>query len=111
MVICVLELTDKKLQSMSILPSFRPSLVLTIVFSFIAPIVLVAGVLGILEIVSIVPRLDITTAAIANAIAQFLATFGSGSSWKGIFILSLTCSFVGALFDGYTFYRYQKLRD
>ncbi len=104
-------LTDKNLHYMSILPSFRPSLVLTIVFSFIAPIVLVAGVLGGLAIVSIVPGLDTSSDAIANAIAQFLATFGSGSSWRGIAIVSLACSFVGALFDSYTFYRYQKLRD
>lgn len=96
---------------MSILPSFRPSLVLTIVFSFMTPIVLVAGVLGGLTVVSIVPGLETASDAFANAIAQFLATFGSGSSWKGVFILSLTCSFVGALFDSYTFYRYQKLRD
>ena len=96
---------------MRILPSFRPSLVLTVGFSFITPIVLVAGVLGGLTVVSIIPGLETTSNEIANAIAQFLATFGSGSSWKGVFILSLTCSFVGGLFDSYTFYRYQKLRD
>lgn len=104
-------LTDKNLHYMSILPSFRPSLVLTIVFSFIAPIVLVAGVLGGLAIVSFIPGLETTSAAISSTVAQFLATFGSGSSWKGIAIVSLACSFVGGLFDSYTFYRYQKLRD
>jgi len=104
-------LTDKNLHYMSILPSFRPSLVLTIVFSFIAPIVLVAGVLGGLAIARYVPGWETTSAAISSTVAQFLATFGSGSSWKGIGILSLTCSFVGGLFDSYTFYRYQKLRD
>lgn len=96
---------------MSILPSFRPSLLLTIVFSFFTPIVLVVGLLGGLTIVSLVPGLGTASAAIASAIAQFLATFGSGSSWQGIAIVSITCSFVGALFDSYTFYRYQKLRD
>lgn len=104
-------LTDKNLHYMSILPSFRPSLVLTIVFSFIAPIVLVAGVLGSLTIARLVPGLGTTSATIASIIAEFLATFGSGSAWRGIAIVGLACSFVGALFDSYTFYRYQKLRD
>ncbi|BDI17489.1 hypothetical protein ANSO36C_32910 [Nostoc cf. commune SO-36] len=56
------------------------------------------------------PGLQDLTEAIATQIMHFLATFGSGTPLRGLFVISLTCSFVGALFDTYAYYRYQILR-
>ena len=99
------------MHQMSILPSFRPTLALTIVFSFVAPIFLVSGLVVSFSVLGHIPGLAAISAAINQGIAQFLAAFGSGNSWIGIAIIGLACSFVGALFDTYTFYRYRKLRD
>ncbi len=99
------------MHQMSILPSFRPKLALTIVFSFVAPIFLVSGLLVSFSLIGHLPGLAAFSAAMSQGIAQFLAAFGSGNSWRGIAIIGLACSFVGALFDTYTFYRYRKLRN
>lgn len=99
------------MHQMSILPSFRPKLALTIVFSFVAPIFLVSGLLVSFSLVGHFPGLAAFSTAMSQGIAQFLAAFGSGNSWRGIVIIGLACSFVGALFDTYTFYRDRKLRN
>ncbi len=96
---------------MSIFPNFLRSLLLTIIFSFIAPIFLVGGALLCLSLIGYIPGLQGMTEAIAAPILQFLSTFGSGSPLQGLFVIALTCSLVGALFDTYAFYRYQNLRD
>ncbi len=106
-----MKLINENMQEMSILPSFRPKLVLTIVFSFVAPILLISGVLISFSLTRHVPGLAAISAATSQGIAQFLAAFGSGNSWRGMAIIGLTCSFVGALFDTYTFYHYRKLRN
>lgn len=94
---------------MSIFPNFLRSLLLTSIFSFVAPILLVGGAL-VISLIGYIPGLQGMGRAIAEPILQFLATFGSGSSFQGLVVISLTCSFVGALFDTYAFYRYQHLR-
>ncbi len=99
------------MQQMSILPSFRPTLALTIVFSFVAPILLVSGMLVSFSLASHLPGLAAISAAMNQGITQFLAAFGSGNAWRGVAIIGLACSFVGALFDTYTFYRYRNLRN
>ena len=98
------------MQQMSILPSFRPTLALTIVFSFVAPIFLVSGLLISFSVLSHLPGLTAISAAINQGITEFLAAFGSGNSWRGMAIIGLACSFVGALFDTYNFNRYRNLR-
>lgn len=95
---------------MSILPSYLRSLLLTIIFSFVTPMLLVGGALVSLSLVSNIPGLQGMGQAIANQVLQFLATFGSGKPFRGTVVISLTCSLVGALFDTYAFYRYQNLR-
>lgn len=99
------------MHQMSILPSFRPKLALTIVFSFLAPILLVSGMLVSFSLLGHLPGLEAISIAINQGIAEFLAAFGSGSSWRGMAIIGLACSFVGALFDTYTFFRYRNLRN
>ncbi len=95
---------------MMILTNFLRSLLLTTLFSFIAPIFLIGGLLAFLSLMVYIPGLPEVIAHIPSAIMRFLATFGSGSSWRGLFVIGLTCGFVGGLFDTYTYYRYQILR-
>ncbi|MEH2347918.1 MAG: hypothetical protein V7K55_07925 [Nostoc sp.] len=95
---------------MTIFINFLRSLLLTIIFSFVAPVLLVGGGLLFLSLIGYFPGLQELTEAIATQIMHFLATFGSGTPLRGLFVISLTCSFVGSLFDTYVYYRYQILR-
>ena len=95
---------------MCILPNFLRSLLLTIVLSFIAPLLLVGGTIVSVSLIGYLPGPEGIAEAIAEQILQFLATFGSGNPLRGLVVISLTCSLVGALFDTYAFYRYQTLR-
>lgn len=95
---------------MNIFTNFLRSLVLTIIFSFVAPMFLIGGILLILSGLGYFPGLQPLTEASARGILHFLAIFGSGNSLRGLLIISLTWSFVGALFDTYAYYRCQILR-
>lgn len=95
---------------MTIFTNFLRSLLLTIIFSFVAPMFLVGGGLLLLSLIGNIPGLQELTSAIATQIILFLVTFGSGTPLRGLFVISLTCGFVGALFDMYAHYRYQILR-
>jgi hypothetical protein len=95
---------------MTIFTNFLRSLLLTIIFSFLAPIFLIGGGLLFLSLIGHFPGLREFTEAMATQIVHFLATFGSGTPLRGLFVISLTCSFVGALFDMYAYYRYQISR-
>ncbi|MBC1240036.1 MULTISPECIES: hypothetical protein [Nostoc] len=95
---------------MTIFTNFLRSLVLTLVFSFVAPIFLVGTGLLLLFVIGQFPGLQDLTEAIATGIVHFLATFGSGTPLRGLFVISLTCGFVGTLFDIYVCYRGQILR-
>jgi len=64
----------------------------------------------VLSLVGYIPGLQGVTEVITTLIMEFLAIFGSGTPVGGLFVISLTCSFVGALFDTYAYYRYQILR-
>ena len=96
---------------MSIVPNFLCSLLLAIVFSFVAPILLVGGVLVSLSLIGYIPGPEGLAESVAEQILHFLATFGSGNPFQGLVVIGLTCSLVGALFDTYAFYRYQSLRN
>jgi hypothetical protein len=95
---------------MTMFTNFIRSLLLTALFSFIAPIFLVGGFLLSLTLVGYIPGLQVITENIASPILHFLATFGSGSSVHGLLVICLTWSFVGVLFDIYVYYRCQILR-
>ncbi|MEH2401998.1 hypothetical protein [Nostoc sp.] len=95
---------------MTIFINFLRSLLLTIIFSFVAPMLLVGGGLFLLSLIGHFPGLQELTEAIATEIMHFLAIFGSGTPLRGLFVISLTWSFVGALFDMYAYYRCQILR-
>jgi hypothetical protein len=95
---------------MSLITSFFRSLLVTVVFSFVAPMAVVGALLVTLSLIGYVPGLQELTAAMTNPILQFLATFGSGNSLHGLVVIASTCSFVGVLFDTYVHYRYLILR-
>ncbi|MCM0592534.1 MAG: hypothetical protein HEQ35_27070 [Gloeotrichia echinulata IR180] len=95
---------------MTLFTNFVRSLVITIIFSFVAPMFLVGGFLLLISCLGYIPCLQAMTEAIATQIMHFLATFGSGTPLRGLLVISFTCSFVGALFDSYAYYRYQILR-
>ncbi|BAY44165.1 hypothetical protein SAMD00079811_17610 [Scytonema sp. HK-05] len=95
---------------MTVMTNFLRSLVLSIIFSFVAPMFLFGSVLLVLSLVGYIPGLQGVTEVITTLIMEFLAIFGSGTPVGGLFVISLTCSFVGGLFDTYAYYRYQILR-
>ncbi|HEY9651999.1 MAG TPA: hypothetical protein V6C95_15145 [Coleofasciculaceae cyanobacterium] len=96
---------------MSILPNFLRSLALTILLSFMTPIVLVITLLATASAISYIPGLEAIGQTGTAQLSQFLTVFGAGSALQGLMTIGFTCSLVGALFDAYTFYRYQSLND
>ncbi|MBF2063486.1 MAG: hypothetical protein IGS39_03500 [Calothrix sp. C42_A2020_038] len=95
---------------MNLLISFLRSLLLTIIFSFTAPMIFVGALLASFMLVGYIPGLQNAASAVANLILDFLATFGNGTPIRGLITIALTCSFVAVLFDTYVHYRYQILR-
>lgn len=95
---------------MSIFTNFLRSLLLTIIFSFAAPMFLVGVLLLFLSLIGYLPVLQAASEISASRILHFLTIFGSGNAFGGLVVISLTCSFVGALFDTYAYYRCQILR-
>lgn len=95
---------------MTVMTNFLRSLVLSIIFSFVAPMFLFGITLLALSLVGYIPGLQGVTEVITTSVMEFLAIFGSGTPVGGLFVICLTCSFVGGLFDTYAYYRYQILR-
>jgi type III secretory pathway component EscU len=98
-------------KSMSILPNLLRSLLLTSIFSFLAPVFLIGTILASLVLLGYVPGLEVFGKIGVEQVAQFLKVFGSASALRGLVIIGVVCSLVGVLFDAYTFYRYQNLRE
>ncbi len=96
---------------MSIFPNFLRSLVLTILLSFVAPIVLVTVLFATISGLGYIPGLEAIGQTGTTQLLEFLTVFGSGCPLQGVIVIGFTCSLVGALFDAYTFYRYQSLND
>jgi len=94
---------------MSSLPVFIRSLLLTTVLSFVAPLVLISGIMVSIFLSGYLPGMAGISQAGATIVRNFLATFGSGCPMEGLVTIGLACSFVGALFDTYAFYRNQIL--
>ncbi len=96
---------------MNIFPNYLRSLMLTLILTFATPILLLGGILTGASLVGYIPGLEALSQTSTGQILQFLATFGSGCPFEGVLVIGSTCSFVGALFDTYAFYRYQTLRS
>ncbi|WP_066377280.1 MULTISPECIES: hypothetical protein [unclassified Anabaena] len=95
---------------MSTFTNYLRSLMLSVIFSFVTPFVFIGGVLLFLGVSGYIPLLQELAELCASGILTFLSIFGNGSSLNGILVISLTCGFVGGLFDTYVYYRYQILR-
>lgn len=79
--------------------------------SFIAPVILIGGVLGFLILTSHVPGfLEVSNQGMFY-ILGFLGVFGSGKPFQGLITIGITLSIVGILLDILNFYRYQSLHD
>jgi len=87
---------------MSIVPNFLRSLLLTSVFSFVAPLLLIGAGLSCFYLISHLPCLQELGHFGADRILKFLATFGSGRPIEGFLVIGITFSLVGVLFDTYT---------
>lgn len=96
---------------MSFCNNFFRSLLLTSILSFAAPVLLLGLLLASLFLLSNLPFVNVIGQSCAEQVVNFLIIFGSGYPFKGILVIGLTCSLVGALFDVYAFYRYQILRE
>jgi hypothetical protein len=96
---------------MSLASSYLRSLVLTSIFSFIAPLLLVGGAIAGLLVVGLVPWLEGFSRMGFEQIKTFLQTFGNGSALEGSLVIGCACALVGALFDTYIFYRQRSFRQ
>lgn len=94
---------------MNIPPNFLRSLFLTIILAFSVPILLLGGILAGVCLIGYLPGIEAVGHAGTGGMLQFLAAFGNGCPLEGAIVISLTCSFVGALFDTYAFYYYEHL--
>jgi hypothetical protein len=95
------------LESSPVLNLLR-SLVLSTLLSFIAPLLLVGGILTTLYATSFVPGIAHLSHTVASQILTFLAVFGSGYPVQGILIICFAFALVGSLFDLFNFlYVYQ----
>ncbi|NEQ37216.1 MAG: hypothetical protein F6K40_13455 [Okeania sp. SIO3I5] len=88
---------------MGILTNLLRSLLLTIIFSFITPMMLIGVSWMSFALISHLPSLQRIGQSGSAQIWEFLATFGSGHPWQGCLVIAITCSLVGAMFDTYVF--------
>jgi len=77
------------------------SLFIASFFSFLVPLLLMAGVLGSMVLVGHLPVIAPIGQGVAQLVLQFFQVFGSGSWLNGMLIIAITCSIVGFLFDAY----------
>lgn len=94
---------------MSILPNLVRSLLLSILMSFVAPILVMGSFFLLCFSVSFLPILETMGNAGARMITDFLAVFGTGYPLQGVLVIGLACSLVGGLFDLFNFYCYQNM--
>lgn len=87
--------------------SLMRSLLLASCLAFLTPILLIAGVWMALILFGQIPTLALLSQNLGDQMIHFLSIFGSGSWLNGIFVIAVTCSIVGALFDGYIFFYHQ----
>ncbi len=87
------------------------SLFLSVVLSFVTPMLIFGSILGALLGVSYVPGIELLGQIGQEQILGFLSTFGEGYPIQGLFTIGITCGMVGGLFDVFNFYLYQDIRS
>ncbi len=86
------------------------SLSIAILFSFVAPMLLMSGSLASSLLLTRIPGIGSIGQIPANILLDFLDAFGSGCAFQGMLTICIACGFVGALFDLYVFYSFQTQR-
>lgn len=87
------------------------SLFLSVILSFVTPLLLLSGVLGMLLAVSYIPGIALVGKIGESQLLSFLSTFGDGYPLQGMLTIGFTCATVGGLFDVFNFYLYQDMRS
>lgn len=95
--------------TMHLLPNLLKSLLLTSIFAFLAPVLLLGSIAMLFIAAEHVPGLQPLGQVAIAQLNHFLCIFGSGNSLRGVMVIGMVCSLVGMLFDSYTFYRHQNL--
>ncbi|MEL7036191.1 MAG: hypothetical protein AAFO04_11300 [Cyanobacteria bacterium J06592_8] len=90
---------------MGIFSDFLRSILLSMVLSFLTPIIVISVGLVSSAVMACLPFLETVGQCSSRQILQFLATFGSGHPLQGSIIIAVTCSLVGALFNTYASYQ------
>lgn len=83
---------------------FVRSLIVASLMSFIAPLLVMGGLVVLLALVAYLPGLATMSQMVTTQVLQFLGAFGSGDAISGAVVISLVFTLVGALFDTYSFY-------
>lgn len=92
------------------LSHFVRSFLVTVIISFIFPIMIVASLLGFSFAISYLPGLESIGKMGLNQILTFLSIFGAGSVLRGIIVIGLTIALVGGWFELYNLYRDRQLK-
>lgn len=94
------------------------SLLLSLLFSFGSPLILIGLLLSIFSGLSHLPRVGEFAVTGSKSILNFLAIFGNGYPILGVLTIGLTCSLVGGLLElfnifqqGIRFHAYSKKRS
>ncbi len=90
-----------------ILSDLLSCLLLTTFVSFVAPIVAIGTILGVIYAVGSIPGCAAVGHIGIDLILGFLAVFGEGLPIDGIITIALAWAFVGALFELFSFCIYQ----
>ena len=86
------------------------SLLLSVLLSFVTPVLFVGAVLGALLTVSYIPGIALLGEMGQELVLSFLSTFGEGYPLQGALTIGVTCGMVGGLFDVFNFCLYQDIR-
>nr|WP_232826114.1 hypothetical protein [Cyanothece sp. BG0011] len=87
------------------------SLLLSVLLSFVTPLLFLGGMLGTLLTVSYIPGIAVLGQMGQELVLSFLSTFGEGYPVQGMLTIGVTCAMVGGLFDVFNFYLYQDVRS
>ncbi|MEM8780670.1 MAG: hypothetical protein AAGF26_17745 [Cyanobacteria bacterium P01_G01_bin.49] len=87
------------------------SLFLSVLLSFVTPVLLLGSILGTFLAVSHIPGIALVGKIGENQILSFLSILGEGYPLQGMLTIGITCGMVGGLFDMFNFCLYQDVRS
>jgi len=93
------------------LSSLFSSFAVTLVISFVFPVILVLSLLALTLGMSYFPGLDCFGEVSFHQLVTFLSIFGAGSVSRGVIVIGLTLALVAGWFDLYTLYRHYQFQS